>query len=153
MLVLLNDCKHIAKNIQYYIYTESLYKDWQRLSSWIGRRVNGFQTPTFWGNASPYFERVKVIEGTLKMRTLRDLETSGSDTHWGSVILQKKWNHLLHRCESLGGRQNKDRQSLSYLEGCRRVLQIRNGTATARNTEGWRKEIGAAMAQTWAEAP
>ena len=27
MLVLLNDCKHIAKNRQYYIYTGSLYKD------------------------------------------------------------------------------------------------------------------------------
>jgi len=89
MLVLLNDCKHIAKNIKYYIYTESLYKDWQHLSSGIRCRVNGFQTPAFRGNASPYFERMKVVEGTLKMRTLRDLETSGSDTHWRSVILQK----------------------------------------------------------------
>ena len=89
MLVLLNDCKHIARNRQYYIYTDSSYKDWQRLSSLIWRQVYGFQTPKFPGNASPYFEMVKVIEDTLKMRTLRGLETSGSDTHWSCFISQK----------------------------------------------------------------
>jgi hypothetical protein len=91
MLVLLNDCKHIAQNRQYYIYNDTFYKDWQHLSSGILHRFNWFQTPPFRGNSSPCFESVKVIKGTLKMRTIRDLETSGSDTHWHGVIWQKKW--------------------------------------------------------------
>jgi hypothetical protein len=32
-----------------------------------------------------------------------------------------------------------------------RILQIRK--TPARNTEGWRKEIGEAMARKWADAP
>ena len=49
----------------------------------------GFRPRRFEVTHYPYFERVTVIEGTLKMRTLSNLETSVSDTHWRGVISQK----------------------------------------------------------------
>ena len=56
---------------------------------WYGVESMGFRLRLFEVTHSPYFERVEVVEGTPKMRTLRDLEMLGCDTHWLGLITQK----------------------------------------------------------------
>jgi len=81
MLVLLTDCNTLCRTDNITFLLTACLKTGNIFLLGYDAESIGFTPRRFEVTQCPYFERVKVIDGTLKMRTLRNPETSGSDTH------------------------------------------------------------------------
>jgi len=92
----------------------------------------GFTPRRFGVTPCPYFERVKVIDGTLKMRTLRSPETSGYDTQWRGVISQK--NEILFYIAAKASK-------VDYTKTVRVSVTRREGAELSRYRTGQRQQI------------